>query len=112
MLDARSRAEYGRLMNRALPVSAEYRKTVFQALALQAVMVALSQLVLDFGTSARICGLALLGFWAGVALIIARRPSTPTRTDLALIRIGFLPLLGLAVPVVLWVWRLRGSGVF
>ena len=45
----------------------------------------------------------------GAALIIARRPSTPTPADLALIRIGFLPLLGLAVPVVLLVWRLRGA---
>ena len=97
-------------MDRALPISPDYRNPIFQALALQAVIVALSQLVLDFGTSARICGIALLGFWAGVALLIARRPATPTPADLALIRIGFLPLLGLATPVVLWVWRLRGAG--
>lgn len=97
-------------MDRVLPISPEYRKPVFQALALQAVVVTLSLGVLDLGTSARICGLAVLGFWAGAALIIARRPSTPTPADLALIRVGFLPLLGLAAPVVLLVWRLRGAG--
>lgn len=96
-------------MTDVLPISPSYRKPVFQALGLQAVTVTLSLLILDFGTSARVCGIALLGFWAGVAVLIARRPASPTRTDLALIRIGFLPLLGLAVPVVLLVWRLRGA---
>ena len=95
-------------MSYLLPISPSYRKPVFEAVALQALLGLLSALILDGGTTARICGIALVAFWGGAALLIWRRPHSPTRTDIELLRFGYLPLVVIAFFVVHFIWTLRG----
>ncbi len=90
-----------------LPISPGYRKPVFEALALQAVLGFCSLLILDGGTTARVCGIALVAFWGGAAVLIWRRPLSPTKTDIWLIRFGYLPLVVLAFFLVHFIWNLR-----
>jgi hypothetical protein len=87
------------LMRMNVPVSENYRGPLWAALALQAVIAARSVLMLDSGVTARCCLIALLGFWAGTAVVLLRRRRNPARTDLWLIRWGYLPLV-VAVPVI------------
>jgi hypothetical protein len=79
-------------MGRSLPMSPDYRVAVFNALALQTLVAVISLLVLERGFTARLCGVALLGFWVTVAVVIARRPRKSTHADLGFIRFGYVPL--------------------
>src|SRR5437870_10687897 len=76
-------------MRITLPIAASYRRAIFDALVLQVVLGALSMMLLDGGRVAHTTGIAVLAFWSGAALIIIRRPTAPTSTDLFLIRFGF-----------------------
>ena len=91
-------------MNIPLPISLAYRKPIFEALVLQGIVAVLSLMILDGGTTARICGIALLGFWGGTAVLILRRPIAPTTFDLAFVRFGYLPVVLLAILLVHFVW--------
>jgi hypothetical protein len=83
-------------------VSEEYRPPVVFALALQIPIAILCFLILDGGQLARICGIAMAAHWAGILLVMARRPQAPSTTDLAYIRLGFLMIfLPLIAP---WSW--------
>lgn len=95
-------------MNYSLPISPSYRKPVFEAVALQALLGLLSALILDGGTTARICGIALVAFWGGAVVLIGRRPQSPTRTDIELLRFGYLPLVVIAFVLVHFIWTVRG----
>lgn len=95
-------------MIHSLPISPSYRKPVFEAVALQCMLGALSLLILDGGTTARICGIALIAFWVGATALIWRRPQSPTKTDIELIRFGYLPLAVLAFFLVHFIWSVRG----
>ena len=97
-------------MNFTLPISPSYRKPVFEAVVIQTLVGLFSGLVLDGGNMARICGIALVAFWGGVAVLIARRPQSPTRTDIELIRFGYLPVVVLAWFLVQFIWNIRGVG--
>lgn len=91
-------------MSYSLPISPNYRKPVFEAVAVQVVIGLFSLLILDGGTTARICGIAIVAFWGGAAVLIWRRPQSPTKTDIALIRFGYLPLTVLAFSLVHFIW--------
>ncbi len=95
-------------MTRPLPISPSYRRPVFEAVGLQVLLGMLSLLILDGGTTARICGIALVAFWSGAALLIWRRPQSPTRTDIALLRFGYLPAVVSAFFLVQFICRVRG----
>ena len=95
-------------MNYSLPISPSYRKPVFEAIALQAILGFLSMLILDGGTTARICGIGLVAFWGGATVLIWRRPQSPTKTDFELIRFGCVPLVVVAFFLVHFIWNLRG----
>src|SRR5258706_80697 len=95
-------------MKTSLPISPSYRTPIFEAVALQLVLGLLSSLILDGGATARICGIALVAFWSGATLLIWRRPVSPTRSDLQLIRFGYLPLVVVAFFLVHGIWQLRG----
>lgn len=83
-------------MTRVRSIASSYRRPIFTAVAIQSLVAVLASLVLDGGTTGRLCGIALIAFWSGAALIIGRRPDSPTDTDLDLIRVGYLPLASLA----------------
>jgi hypothetical protein len=101
-------------MKTTLPISAGYRRAIYDALILQVVLTLITMMVLDGGHIAHTTGIAVLAFWSGAAVIIIRRPTAPTQTDLRLIRFGFLPLL--IVTFMLsewiwswhWIWKIRG----
>jgi len=95
-------------MSYSLPISPSYRKPVFEAAGLQVLLGFLSLLILDGGTTARICGIALVAFWGGAAVLISRRPHSPTRTDIELLRFGYLPLAVIAFLLVHFIWTMRG----
>lgn len=96
------------LMGYSLPISKAYDRPIFEAVGLQLLVGLLSLLILDGGTVARICGMALVAFWFGAALLIYRRPLSPSKLDLLVIRFGYLPLVVIAFFLVQWIWHLRG----
>lgn len=64
--------------------------------------------MLDGGDCARISGAALLAFWGGAVVLIWRHRHTPTKTDLELIRFGYVPVLIIAFLVIHLVWVAKG----
>ena len=95
-------------MTPSLPISPNYRKPIFEALGLQVLLGLFSLLILDGGTTARICGIALVAFWGGAAVLIWRRPPSPTRIDIELLRFVYLPLVVIAFFLVHFIWTMRG----
>ena len=95
-------------MSYSLPISSRYRTPIFEAVALQAIIGILSLLILDGGDIARVCGIALIAFWGGVTVLIYRRPKSPSKIDLQLIRFGYLPLVVIAGFLVHFIWHFRG----
>src|SRR5882672_7415893 len=91
-------------MRTTLPISASYRRTIYDALILQVIFGLLAMMVLDGGHIAHTTGIAVLAFWSGAAVVIIRRPSAPTQTDLRLIRFGFPPLLVVTFALAEWIW--------
>ncbi|HEV2394162.1 MAG TPA: hypothetical protein VG146_17555 [Verrucomicrobiae bacterium] len=85
-----------KLFRQVVPISKDYDNPVFEALAIQAIIGLLSLMILDGGQVAQVCGVALLAFWAGASLLIYRRRLSPSRTDLQVIRFGYLPVLVIA----------------
>jgi hypothetical protein len=89
-------------------IAPAYQRAKTFALVQQAIVLFLSALILDGGDVFHTCLGALAAFWIGAAIIGVRRPQTPTRLDLALIRFGYIPLCILAYLSTQFVWRLRG----
>ena len=77
---------------RLLPLSDDYRGPIHMAVFQQFGVAILCLLMLDGGQLAKMCGLVMLGFWSGVALMMIRRPLNPTETDKQFIRLAFVPL--------------------
>ncbi len=80
-------------------VSPMYDRVVRQSLGGQLIAACLAGLLLDGGVMARVVGVALLGFWLSVGILMIRRPLQPGKVDLTFIRWGFLPVLLVAVLV-------------
>jgi hypothetical protein len=69
-------------------ISSSYRRPVIEAAGLSAVLLILSFMILDLGQVALASMCAMVGFWIGVLLIVLRRPRSPTKADLLIIRLG------------------------
>lgn len=78
-------------------LSPDYRDAARVALALQLPLALVCILILDFGRTAKICGAAMLAFWIMAAALAARRPWSPTRSDLLFWRWGFPGCLAVAL---------------
>jgi hypothetical protein len=76
--------------------SPAYDRVIRRALLTQLIVGFLAALMLDGGTSARVVGVAVLGFWLCAAVVILRRPHEPTKFDLAIVHWGFWPILFIA----------------
>jgi hypothetical protein len=72
-----------------LPISPQHDSPFFEALAIQIVLGVVSWLIMDFGRTAQVCGIALVAFWGGAAILIWRHPQSPSRANLWLIRFGY-----------------------
>jgi len=90
------------LNNAQALISPQYRKAMQVALGLQIPISIICLLVLDFGRLARICGIAMLGFWLVAALIAIRRPWAPTSTDLWFWRWGFILCFVFTIVLAAW----------
>jgi hypothetical protein len=73
--------------------SQDYNGAFRTALKLQLGLAIVTALVLDMGQTHRAFWVAFLGQWVAAWIILFRRPMQPTRTDLALVRYGIIPLL-------------------
>ena len=79
---------------RSNPVHPRVKSSVIQ----QLVAFVLTLLVLDHGLLLYCCLIAVLAYWLVVALIVTRRPSMPTPTDIKFVAFGFLAIfLGVAI---------------
>ena len=64
---------------------------------LQAFLILFGAITLDGGGLLRIFGIAAIGYWLAVAAISARsRQQTASGLDIALLRWGYLPAVGVA----------------
>jgi hypothetical protein len=95
-------------MKLPFPMSPKYDSAIYEAVALQIVIGLLSLMILDGGELAQICGVTLVSFWGGAIVLIARRPQSPSKVDLELIRFGYLLVAIIAFFLVGWIWHLRG----
>ncbi len=79
-----------------LPVADSYRPAFRFALIQQVPWALLCLLMLDFGRTAKICGITMVAFWVAAFTIMARRPESPTRFDIGFIRWAFIPMFAVA----------------
>ncbi|MBI5760042.1 MAG: hypothetical protein HZA46_16115 [Planctomycetales bacterium] len=87
----------------------EYPRPLLHALCIQLGLLVLTALILDHGIVFTACRYASVGFWAGVVLILVRRPVAPTKSDLLYFRFG-LPVISVTVvPLFLCVWQIKGA---
>jgi len=77
---------------------------VLQLLFLTVFLLAQSQ----FALWCQITGIAAAGFLGGIIVIVCRRPTRPTRADLLLIHLWFIPLWIAAQIVARHYWEWRG----
>ncbi len=86
-------------------ISDEYGWPIRFAIYQQLVIAILCLLLLDGGRTAKLCEIAMIGFWVGAALFIIRRPRTPTADDKTLISCGFVPLFAVTAVIALVMQR-------
>lgn len=80
-------------------VSEDYRSPVMFALALEIPIAVICALMLDGGELARVCAIAMAAHWAGILLVMFRRPDLPTLTDRLFVRLGFLVIFMPLIPL-------------
>jgi hypothetical protein len=83
------------MQSTVLPVTDRYREAIYFSLRQQVPWALLSLLFMDGGNMARICAIAMLGYSAVLALMLIRRPHSPTSFDIMFLRWGFFPLYSL-----------------
>jgi hypothetical protein len=66
-----------------------YGEPIKAAIAQQVVILFLAALVLDGGVMLRIATVAVAGSWAFSIVIMAHRPTSPTPTDVQIVKYGF-----------------------
>ena len=86
--------------------SQEYNSAFKVGLLIQGLLAVLTLLVLDYGQTHRAFWVSFLCQWAMVWIILLRRPTHPTRLDLAIVRYGIGPSLILIVCAGPWVLRM------
>src|SRR5262249_24883807 len=89
-------------------LSPEYSRALGRGAVVIFLLFALASLVLDYGVTAQITLMAVLGYLGGVAVMAVRRPWTPTKADLWLLRWGFIPLWLAAQVGVRYAWSWMG----
>ena len=85
-----------------------WRRAILAAVIQQILALFLLGLTTDAGGLDLVWFYTVCAFWVGVAVVAIRRGKSPTGLDMALVRIGFLPLLLMAMFVAALVWHARG----
>ena len=88
---------------------AAHRHPAKAAVVQQLICVFIAALVLDLGIFWHATWVAVLAYWLAVAVIVARRPETPTRGDIFFVRYCFLAvwILVLIAGPIIWnrIWQ-------
>lgn len=84
------------------------RDALIFALAIQVPLFLLAGLATDGGAIAQICFFAFIAFSSFLFSVLIFRPTTPTKVDLFIIRIGFIPTFFAAFFLCEHIWNLRG----
>ena len=104
---ASKRSRSGEHMTK-LPLSPAYREAVKVALVVQVLTTLFLGAILDGGALAKAGGAAMVGFWIGVAVVMVRRPRTPSRLDLLYVRWGYVVMLAVGIALLPFMGALRG----
>ncbi len=94
---------------RELAIPEDLKRLLRINVAIQACMLALSTTLLDGGHVLALVGIAAIGYWTLVAMVLARRGPQVTSLDRGLLAAGFLLVAGAVAPLVIavaWVLRL------
>jgi hypothetical protein len=89
-------------------LSPKYWPALKFGITLQIILGVFAALMLDMGESASFFGVAAIGYWLAVLMIIARRPINPTAADIIFIRWGTLILLTIEIIIAPYVWDAIG----
>lgn len=73
-------------------VSSKYISAFAQALFQQSLLYLITGLMLDMYVTNHVATVATYAHWAGMVLIVIRRPNTPTASDLWFCRNGIVPV--------------------
>ena len=84
---------------RVTSLNRHYLKALELAVAQQFIFLFSTALLLDGGGTFRGVLFSTAAHWAVILVILARRPSSPTRFDFRLIRFGFIPV-GIAAGII------------
>ena len=90
------------------PLSSVYWPTTKAALLQQGIIFILAALILDGGLTFHMAVIAFVAYWSALGIIVARRPSSPTRIDILLVRYGFLLVFLIVVTAGPFVWKAMG----
>ena len=90
-------------------IAVTYHRALIQALALQVVLLILGAMVLDGGECLSAVVYSSIAYWAGLAFVVFRRPSTPTGGDLVFVRYGLIPIVIGGVLLFIYVWGKKGA---
>ncbi len=99
-------ADVDRNVNRA---GDTFASAVKLGVVVQVVLFVLTALILDGGRSNKMCIVAMIGYWIVVAVMMIRRRTVPTRTDLLFLRYGMLALLAIVPLLAAAVYRVIGE---
>ena len=73
-------------------LSPAYKPAIKSAVLQQAIVFALSALMLDFGQTVIAALATAIGYWLEVLFLLWRRPTTPTAGDIYFVKRGFLAM--------------------
>jgi hypothetical protein len=73
--------------------SPSFNSAMWTGLKIQGVLAVLTALMLDFGQTHRAFWVSMLCQWATVFIILLRRPTSPTKVDLVIVRYGIVAFL-------------------
>jgi len=90
------------------PIIAAYRPATRLALLQQGIVIVLTAAMLDGGLCFNTALIALIAYWLAYGIVIVRRPCTPSKVDLILVRYGFLAIFAVVIIAGPWVWRAVG----
>jgi hypothetical protein len=91
-----------------LGLSPAYWPPTKTALVQQGIVLILALLMLDMGQTICEAVTAIVAYWLAFGIIVVRRPSSPARSDIFLIRYGFLLMFFSAVAALPFVGRALG----
>ena len=90
------------------PISSAYWPPIKSALLQQGIVLILALLQLDGGYTLNVATIAIVAYWLAFGMVVVRRPSSPTRGDIFLIRYGFLLIVVVVFVVAPPVWAALG----